>query len=77
MKILLCQTTPTGKVEIARAPDGSFHVLWGGRSIARSPTLTGALKAASRPPVDLPKDQDAADWLVSDQPASWFMSDAA
>ena len=74
MKILLCQTTPTGKVEIARARDGYFHVLWAGRSIARTATLSDALKAAARRPVDHAGD---ADWRVSDQPASWFMSDAA
>jgi hypothetical protein len=74
MKVLLCQTTPTGRVEIARSRDGSFHVLWAGRSIARTATLTDALKAAARPPAG---HSSEADWLVSDQPASWFMSDAA
>ena len=77
MKILLCQATPLGKVEIARAADASFHVLWDGRSIARAPTLPGALKAAATKPAEIPPGLDASEWQVSEEPDSWYMSDTA
>lgn len=76
MKILLNQLTSAGSVSIATSPDGSFHVLWQGRSVAIADSIVGALGAAceGRWAKDF-ADTEPAAFLVSTQPEDWFVCD--
>ena len=46
MKVLLSQTTATGKVAIAAGADGAFHVMWQGAAVGSAATLRSALELA-------------------------------
>ena len=46
MKMLLSQLTSAGPLSVGRSPEGRFHVIWSGNSVAVTDTLDAALKAA-------------------------------
>ncbi len=75
MKVLLEQLTSAGPVSIASAADGTFHVLWRGRSVADAATFLGALNAACAAhwSADF-EDTRPTVLLVSTQPEDWSMA---
>ena len=56
MEIMLTQKTAGGCVDIGKAPDGRFHVLWRGESLGSADSIPGAMGRASRGPLKKPTD---------------------
>ena len=56
MKVMLTQKTAGGCVDIGKAPDGRFHVLWRGESLGSADSIPGAMGRASRGPLKKPID---------------------
>lgn len=75
MKVLLQQLTSAGPVSIASTPDGIFHVIWQGRSVAAAESFVAALNAAceARWANDF-EDTQPSMLMISTQPEDWYMS---
>lgn len=75
MRFLLWQPLTSGVIHIAIAPDGRFHVLWLGESLASAESIGKALQRSGEGNFVLPSTQQRLERLqVSPDPGRWLLA---